>query len=146
MTAVTNPYDALYTNLKNRCDVTYDGYECTIGECMLMRAGKRQTSATTLPIEATYNKNTLTNIVDYISNKLTVRNAPEKNKTLHSFPYRTSMSAIFSAVASCALIFSLGIFALTGNAFSPITADSGVTENVETEAEDVPEVNYTKQS
>lgn len=145
MTAVTNPYDALYTNLKNRCDVTYDGYECTIGECMLMRAGKRQTSVGDLPIEATYNKNSLTTIVDYISDKLTVRSAPEKNKTLHSFPYRTSMSAIFSAVASCALIFSLGIFALTGNTFSPITADSSVTENVETETEEVPEVDYTKE-
>ena len=145
MTAVTNPYDALYTNLKNRCDVTYDGFECTIGECMLMRAGKRQSSVSELPIEATYNKNTLTTIVDYISDSLTVRQAPEKNKTLHSFPYRTSISAILSAVASCALIFSLGIFALMGNTFSPITAESGASENVQVESEELPEVEYTEE-
>ena len=145
MTAVTNPYDALYTNLKNRCDVTYDGYECTIGECMLMRAGKRQTSVSSLPVEATYNKNALSTIAAYISDKLTVRNAPEKNKTMHSFPYRTSMSAIFSAVASCALIFSLGIFALTGNSLSPITADSGISENVQDVTDEAADVEYSKE-
>ena len=42
MTAVANPYEALYTNLKNRFTVIHDGKECTVGDFMLMKAGKAE--------------------------------------------------------------------------------------------------------
>ena len=145
MASVTNPYDELYTNLKNRCDVTYDGYECSIGECMLRRAGKSQMSSTTAvtPVSAA-SRTGVSTIFDYMSDKLVIKTAPKKERTLRRFPIRTSVSAILSAVAACALVFTFGIFALTGSpVLSPYTAEAPetvITEN-EPEAETIPDVN-----
>ena len=43
MTSVKNPYDSLYENLKDRFTVVYEEQDCTLGEYMLMQAGKNQT-------------------------------------------------------------------------------------------------------
>lgn len=130
MTTITNPYDALYTNLKNRFTVIHEGCECTLGDYMLIKAGKRQTSESSLAITTTAShESKLSTIVSYVSDKLTVKNAPEKNKTIRRFPLRTSMSSIFSAVAACALVFSFGILALTGGpTVVPRTVDASEIE------------------
>ncbi len=137
MTNITNPYDALYTSLKNRFTVIHDGCECTLGDYMLMRAGKRQTSESSLPVQSTVGHNgTLSTIATYIGNKLSVRNAPEKNKTIRRFPLRASMSAVLSAVAACALVFSFGIFALTGGpTITPYASSTSETQEYTPEYE-----------
>ena len=133
MTSVMNPYDALYTNLKNQFTVIYNGTECTVGDFMFMKANKRSESS--LPIATTARTTSLSTIVEYVNDKLTVKKAPVKDKTIRSFPFRTSISALLSATAACALVLSCGIFSLSGaaGANTPKTAekpDAGYTESV----------------
>lgn len=113
MTAVMNPYEALYTNLKNQFTVIYNGTECTVGDFMLMKSNKRSESK--LPIVASSAKTvSIASIVEYVNDKLTVKKAPVKDRTIRRFPLRTSFSAMLSATAACALLLSCGIFALNG--------------------------------
>lgn len=112
MTSTINQYDALYTNLKNQFTVIYNGNECTVGDFMLMKANKK--SQSNLPVAATHKTASIATFVEYVNDKLTVKNAPIKDKTIKRFPLRTSFSALLSATAACALILSCGIFALTG--------------------------------
>ena len=125
-------YDALYTNLKNQFTVIYNGAECTVGDFMLMKANKRSESS--LPIATNAVRTTsLTTIVEYVNDKLTIKQAPVKDKTIKSFPLRTSVSALLSATAACALVLSCGIFSLTGGsgALLPNTAEKNDTEHIE---------------
>ena len=124
MTAVMNPYDALYTNLKNQFTVIYNNTECTVGDFMLMKANKKTESS--LPIVTTARTTSLATIVEYVNDKLTVKKAPIKDKTIRRFPLRTSFSALLSATAACALIMSCGIFSLSGakGTNTPYTAET----------------------
>ena len=123
MTRVMNPYDALYTNLKNQFTAVYNGKECTVGDFMLMKANQHAESS--LPIVASTAKTiTMSTIVEYVNDKLTVKRAPVKDKTIRSFPFRTSLSALLSATAACALVLSCGIFALTGKNAYDLTAEN----------------------
>ena len=138
MTSVMNPYDALYTNLKNQFTVIYNGAECTVGDFMLMKANKKSESS--LPIATTAVKTTsLATIVEYVNDKLTVKQAPAKDKTIKRFPFRTSVSALLSATAACALLLSCGIFSLTGasGANTPKTAEKPEESYVESFTPDV---------
>ena len=140
MTSVMNPYDALYTNLKNQFTVIYNGAECTVGDFMLMKANKKSESS--LPIATTAVKTTsLATIVEYVNDKLTVKQAPAKDKTIKRFPFRTSVSALLSATAACALLLSCGIFSLTGasGANTPKTAEKPEESYVESFTPDVME-------
>ena len=124
MTTTMNQYDALYTNLKNQFTVIYNGTECTIGDFMLMKANKRSESS--LPIATTAKTTSIATIVEYVNDKLTVKTAPVKDKTMRNFPLRTSISALMSATAACALVLSCGIFSLSGSnsANAPYTAEN----------------------
>ena len=112
MTSTINQYDALYTNLKNQFTVIYNGTECTVGDFMLMKANKK--SQSNLPVATSHKNTSIATFVEYVNDKLTVKKAPVKDKTIKRFPLRTSFSALLSATAACALILSCGIFALTG--------------------------------
>ena len=119
MTAVANPYEALYTNLKNRFTVIHDGKECTVGDFMLMKAGKTEkaekNSTALSVVNANSEHHALATIACYVNDKLTVKNPPVKDKTIRRFPIKTSASALLSSVAACALVMSCGIFALSGS-------------------------------
>lgn len=132
MTSVMNPYDALYTNLKNQFTVIYNGTECTVGDFMLMKANKRSESS--LPIATSVRTTSLSTIVEYVNDKLTVKKAPVKDQTIRSFPFRTSISALLSATAACALVLSCGIFSLSGasGVNVPQTAEKPETSYAET--------------
>ena len=132
MTSVMNPYDALYTNLKNQFTVIYNGTECTVGDFMLMKANKRSESS--LPIATSVRTTSLSTIVEYVNDKLTVKKAPVKDQTIRSFPFRTSISALLSATAACALVLSCGIFSLSGasGANTPHTAEKPETNYSQT--------------
>jgi len=144
MTTITNPYDALYTNLKNRFTVIHDGCECTVGDFMRMRAGKSKSSESSLTVRATYaDRPIIPTVIDFVSEKLTVRAPVKKDRTIRRFPLRTSMSAVLSAVAACALVFSCGIFSLSGTnaellpsvdaSYEVEIEDNEATENIEVE-------------
>ena len=111
MTSTINQYDALYNNLKNQFTVIYNGTECTVGDFMLMKANKRSESS--LPIATTARNASIATIVEYVNDKLTVKQAPVKDKTIRSFPFRTSVSALLTATAACALVLSCGVFSLS---------------------------------
>ena len=132
MTSVMNPYDDLYTNLKNQFTVIYNGTECTVGDFMLMKANKRSESS--LPIATSVRTTSLSTIVEYVNDKLTVKKAPVKDQTIRSFPFRTSISALLSATAACALVLSCGIFSLSGSngANVPQTVEKSETSYMET--------------
>ena len=129
MNTITNPYDALYTNLKNRFTVIHDGAECTVGDYMLMKAGKNSSAKSDLPVaKLAKEDNSLVSIINYMNEKLTVKNPPIKDKTIKRFPIRTSFSAMLSAVAACALIISCGIFSL--KASDNITSDASTDHSI----------------
>ncbi len=141
MTTVTNSYDALYTNLKNRFTVIYDNTECTVGDYMRLKAGKNANSnlpATTLVQE----NHVVSTLINYVNDKLTLKTAPKKDETIKRFPLKTSMSAVLSAAAACALVMSCGIFALSGTgSASPYTANGEDTyeyaESIEVSEEEL---------
>ena len=124
MNTVANPYDALYTNLKTKYTVVHNGVECTVGDFMLMKAGKSSAVHTTLPAETVKTidrQPVIANLMNYVNDKLAVKNPPQKDVTLKRFPLKASLSAMLSAVAACALIISCGIFAIRGASDALIT-------------------------
>lgn len=145
MASITNPYDALYTNLKNRFTVISDGHECTVAEYMLEKAGKKKTNESALTVASTSTGNrSLANFMYYVNDKLTIKSRPAKDATIRKFPVRTSVSAMLSAVAACALILSCGIFALTGaaNAIAPATAELGEITEITEDNNEITENEY----
>ena len=115
MTFVTNPYDALYTNLKNKLTIVNDNKEYTVGEYMLMKAGEKQRESSSMALTTrTHEQTAIVSVINFVNDKLTVKNPPKKDRTIRNFPLRTSFSALLSAVAACALVISCGIYALIG--------------------------------
>lgn len=112
--ATNTSYDRLYENMKNRFTVISENEEYNLGSYMLMKAGKKK-EETNLPVAqrstATKGERAVAMLVSYVSDKLTVKNPPAKDKTLRSFPFRASASAFLSAAVTCAFVLS---FALIG--------------------------------
>ena len=135
MTSVKNPYDTLYENLKDKFTVVCEGCDCTLGDYMLIKASQRQVSDSTLPAPiAAERTSSVSDIVEYVASRLTVKAAPAREKTIRRFPLRSSMSAIFTAAAACALVFSFGVFTLKNSgAFTPYTANGAQPEYSESE-------------
>lgn len=108
----TNAYENLYNNVKERLTIVDNNKEYNLGDYMLMQVGKEKIEAT-LPVEARsyagVGEKALAMVVSYVSDKLTVKEPPIKDKTIRAFPFRASASALLSAVACCALVLSIGI-------------------------------------
>ena len=116
----TNNYDRLYENMKQRFTVSADNTEYTLGEYMLMKAGAKKAESVTLPVAVqtavAKREVAVTNIVSFVNEKLTIKQAPVKDKTIRAFPFRASASAFLTASVACAFVLS---FALIGaNALS----------------------------
>ena len=110
-------YETLYNNMKTKFTVTNDNGEYTLGEYMSIKANEKRTSSLLPATSKHTNKNTIAAVFSYVNDKLKIKKAPEKDKTMRSFPFRTSFAAFLSAVVACALIFSYGIFTV-GNKYS----------------------------
>ena len=94
MNTITNPYDALYTNLKNRFTVIHDGTECTVGDYMLMKAGKSASKKSDLPVaKVAKEDSSIVALINYMNEKLTIKNPPVKDKTIKRFPARKTNSS-----------------------------------------------------
>ena len=134
--ATVNNYEALYNNMKNRLTVVNDNSEYTIGDYMLMKAGQEKEGAN-LPAKRTdANAHAITALFSYVNDKLTVKAPPVKDKTIRSFPVRTMVSAVLSALVACTLVLSYGAtVSRTATAVPEIRTDvsetgedAGVTE------------------
>ena len=128
MAAIVNPYDNLYTNLKNKFTVVNNGSEYTLGDFMLMKAGKKSEKNELVAVKAN-DTHTMTTVINFMNDKLTAKSPAIKERTLKRFPLRTSFSAVLSAVAAAALVFSCGIFSLIGRSnTTAYTADTVIVE------------------
>lgn len=120
----TSAYEKLYLNMKNRFTVINDNCEYTLGEYMSMKADAKRGSSN-LPVAKSADTRSVSAIFSYVNEKLTVKKAPVKDKTMRAFPLRTSLAACFSAVVACAFIFSFGIFSMKGASSMPTTVEAG---------------------
>ena len=115
MTQTTNNYDKLYDNMKQRFTILSENNEYTLGEYMLMKANAKKTESTNLPVAVktavTKSETAVTSIVSFVDDKLTIKQAPVKDKTIKAFPFRASASAFLTASVACAFVLS---FALIG--------------------------------
>ncbi len=126
-----NVYENLYTNMKNGLTVVNNGLEYSLGEYMLMKAEKKTATKTKLPAQRSVSVDKpISTFIKYVSDKLAVKNLPVKDKTIRTFPLRTSMSALLSAVVACTLIFSFSFAVINNVVTSP---DTAVVEAVESE-------------
>ena len=124
----TSAYKSLYNNMRKHFTVISENNEYTLGEYMSMKADKKAGEATSnLPAvrSTVVDTHSMTAIFSYVNEKLTVKKAPAKDKTMRAFPFRTSMAAALSAVVACALIFSYGIFTINGTGNVPSTVNAG---------------------
>ena len=115
----TNNYDRLYENMKQRFTISEGNSEYTIGEYMLMKADSKKAESS-LPVAVqsavTRSEMAMTNIVSFVDDKLTIKQAPVKDKTIKEFPFRASASAFLTAGVACAFILSfilIGVNALS---------------------------------
>lgn len=129
MTQMTNNYEKLYENMKQRFTVSTDDSNYTLGEFMLMKAGSHKVeSSSSLPVAVktavTKSEMAVSNIVTFVDDKLTIKQEPVKDKTIRSFPLRASASAFFTAAVACAFVLS---FALIG--FKALSTPAPTTES-----------------
>ena len=117
MTQTTSNYDRLYENMKQRFTVLNENEEYSIGEYMLMKADVKKTDAA-LPVAmrstATNTERAVANIVTYVNDKLTIKQAPVQEKTIKAFPFRASASAFLSAAVACSFMLSVCLIGVNG--------------------------------
>ena len=137
----TSAYESLYNNMKKHFTVISDNNEYTLGEYMSMKADAKNESVSNLPAvrSSVVDTHSVAAIFSYFNEKLTVKKAPVKDRTMRAFPFRTSMAAALSAVVACALIFSYGIFTINGANNVPNTVDAG-EDTSESETYDATEI------
>ena len=114
MTSYPNSYDKLYESMKDKFTVVNENTEYTLGDYMLMKAGKKKEDSL-LPVLQRSNvgkgERAVAMVVSYVSDKLTIKQPPVKDKTIKAFPFRASASAFLSAVVACTFMLS---FVLVG--------------------------------
>ena len=128
----TNVYEDLYNKMKNSFTVVNDNSEYTLGDYMRMKAGAKAESSSLPAVRSTSGDMVVSTFFKYVNEKLTLKRAPAKDKTIRRFPFRTSLAAMLSAVIACTLIISYGIFALRG-ASSSVPSTVEITETVDDE-------------
>ena len=128
MTQTTNNYDKLYENMKQRFTVSQNDTTYTLGEYMLMKADGKKSENTALPV-AVMSEVAVTNIVSFVDDKLTIKQAPVKDKTIRAFPFRASASAFLTASVACAFLLSFVLIGAKSMANqTPVANDVVITE------------------
>ena len=108
MAAYTNAYEKLYNNMKNTFTTVNDGIESTVGEFMLRRAREKRNESN-LPV-AISGDTAIATIYSYVSDKLTIKSQPVKDRTIKAFPLRSCAAALLCAAVTCTAVFSYGNF------------------------------------
>jgi hypothetical protein len=133
-------YEKLYSDMVKKFTVEKDNKDYKLGEYMLMKAKaeKKNTARSLMPVSHADFSGTkaITAVFNYVSDKLTVREAPVRDKTIRRFPLRTSLTAFCSAVVVCALVFSYGLIGFKSINSQPAISDSVYTEIDEAERQD----------
>lgn len=119
-----NTYDTLYNNMKTSFTVVSGNQEYTLGDFMSMKATAKSSNLPATKAPANQNR-TVAAVFSYVNDKLAVKKAPVKDKTIRSFPIRTSAASFLSAIVACALIFSFGIFTARGNDATTASVEEG---------------------
>ncbi len=134
MAVVKNVYDDLYNNIKNKFTVEENNCEYTLGGYMLMKANEKKNKNANLAItEIRRESHAVSAVMNYIADKLTVKNPPVKDKTIKAFPFRTSVAAFLSAILVSTVVFTYGLLTInnTDGAEIPVVADASDDENIE---------------
>ena len=129
-----NAYEKLYNNMKMRFTVVNENSECTLGEYMLAKAGKKKES-TTLPIAtATLRQpSAVVSFVNYINDKLMVKEAPQKDKVMRAFPFRTAAAALLSALLVCTFAITYGVASVNASGSDNNATYMSISEDAELE-------------
>ena len=117
----TMTYEKLYNNMVRKFTVEKDNTDYNLGDYMLMKAKAKKNEMIAskdakLPVARDMKASAITTVFSYVNDKLTVKQAPVRNKTIRSFPFRTSFTAFCSALIVCALVVSCCIFGLSNTA------------------------------
>ena len=134
MNQTTDRYEQLLNTMKNRFTVVNENTEYTLGDYMLMKAGKKKDDSLLPAIQHTSTgkgERAMAMVVSYVSDKLTIKQPPVKDKTIKAFPFRTSASAFLSAVVACTFMLSfVAIGARLGNT-EPEVAQICISEEID---------------
>ena len=124
-----------FSNMVKNFTVEKDNTDYTLGDYMLMKAKAKRNAMTvaagTSLAVANSSSTSLTTVFSYIGEKLKVKKAPERDKTMRKFPFRASFTALCSATVVCALVVCCTIFGLS----SANTGRDNVVSIVESDAE-----------
>ncbi len=123
-----NAYDNLYNTMKNGLTVVKDGNEYSLGNYMMTKAGKQRETALVAATNVSKSQHAVSAFFSYVNDKLTVKEPPAKDKTMRSFPLRTSLAAFLSAVIVCTIAITYGATAMGVKNETSMVAD----ENEET--------------
>ena len=118
-------YNQLYSDMAKCFCVSRGGEEYKLGDYMRMKAqaktvkeeakSEEKKSQSNLPILATVKTQApivISSFFSYVNDKLTVKNAPVRDKTIRRFPLRTSITALCSALLICVLTVCYGVIGL----------------------------------
>ena len=132
--ATTNCYDRLYENMKNRLTVVEGDSEYTLGEYMLNKNCKEEGYALPIVTAKIHQPSAVVNFVSYINDKLMVKEAPQKDKVMRAFPFRTVAAACLSALLVCTFVISYGATSLNNVDSASSPAYMALPEDLEIEA------------
>ena len=119
--------------MKTRFTVVNGESECSLGEYMLIKAGKKKESSALPVANATLRQpSAVVSFVNYINDRLMVKEAPAKDKVMRAFPFRTAAAAVLSALLVCTFVVSYGAASLNS-----ATEESGTYMSISEDA--VPE-------
>ena len=119
--SATMTYNELYTKMVNKFTIEKNDKDYKLGEYMLAKARKRkevtpisksQATESALPMPIAAKDSRVAALISYVQDKLTVKEAPIKNKTIRKFPIRSSLTAFGSAVVACSLVVVCAFFSL----------------------------------
>lgn len=114
----TMTYDKLYNNMVKKFTVENDHKDYTLGDYMLMKAQAKRNAMTVAKetgIAVHEAKSVSLSVVfSNVMEKLRIKKAPVKDKTIRKFPLRTSFTALCSATLVCALVVCCTVFGLSG--------------------------------
>ncbi len=139
-------YNQLYSDMAKCFSVRRGGEEYKLGDYMRMRAKAKcakkevkpeEAKHSALPILATVKTQApivISSFFSYVNDKLTVKNAPVRDKTIRRFPLRTSLTALCSAFLVCALTVCYGLIGLRS-----ASSEEFVSENTEIPTEEAVE-------
>jgi hypothetical protein len=135
-------YDQLYNNMVKKFTVEKDNTDYTLGDYMLMKAKSKKNSITAvttaevsnLPVARENKETAITTIFTYVNEKLKVKEAPVRDKTIRTFPLRTSLTSFCSALVVCALVVCCSFFAFRASVLNDATVVVEAVEDYTEEA------------